>query len=249
MRLIILFLMMFSLSIAVAGTRDPNVSDEKYIEYGKAFTFVGQLKGKTKSGSSYYASAVAIDPHWIVTAAHVASDVNTCDFIIDGKKIKIVELIYNKDFDSKFGLGDIAIGYSEEDICLSFYPELYKDTDELHKVCCISGYGYTGTFREGAVSIDNNRRAGSNYIDRIYSELLICTASPVNDKNRTSLEFLIASGDSGGGLFIDGKLAGINSCVLADDNDPDSTYRDEGAHTRISTYYEWIKENINEKKK
>jgi hypothetical protein len=66
--------------------------------------------------------------------------------------------------------------------------------------------------------------------------------------SKTELEFLIASGDSGGGLFIDNKLAGINSCVMAVDKKPDSTYNDESGHTRISKFIGWIKENIEKKR-
>jgi hypothetical protein len=63
---------------------------------------------------------------------------------------------------------------------------------------------------------------------------------------KTSLEFLIASGDSGGGLFIDGKLAGINSCIMAVNGSPKSDYRTESGHTRISINLDWILENTKE---
>ena len=54
------------------------------------------------------------------------------------------------------------------------------------------------------------------------------------------MEFIICPGDSGGGLFIDKKIAGINSCVIATDGKPNSTYTDEGGHTRISQHLDWI---------
>ena len=54
------------------------------------------------------------------------------------------------------------------------------------------------------------------------------------------LEFLISHGDSGGGLFINGKLAGIHSFVSASDKKADSSYGDQSGHTRISTYKRWI---------
>ena len=67
-----------------------------------------------------------------------------------------------------------------------------------------------------------------------------------NNERMTELEFLIGSGDSGGGLFLDGKLAGINSCVLAIDKKPNSTYSDESGHTRVSKYIDWINLTISE---
>jgi secreted trypsin-like serine protease len=57
------------------------------------------------------------------------------------------------------------------------------------------------------------------------------------------LEFLIASGDSGGGLFIDNKLAGIHSCVMTVGKNPQSKYGEESGHTRISNFIEWIEDN------
>ena len=47
-------------------------------------------------------------------------------------------------------------------------------------------------------------------------------------------------------MFIDGKLAGINCCVLASDKKPDADYGDDSGFLRISQYKEWILENIEE---
>ena len=62
----------------------------------------------------------------------------------------------------------------------------------------------------------------------------------MSKNNHTELEFCAANGDSGGGLFIDNKLAGINSMVLAADKKTNSDYGDECTHTRISSYKSWI---------
>lgn len=227
-----------------AGTIDPNIPDEKYIEYGKAFNYVVSLCGKTEDDSRYCASAVIIKPKYILTAAHVVKGVVSGEITVDGKKYAIEYFHYPKEYDSnKFGFYDIAIGKLKEPVELEFYPPLYVNNDEAGKVCCISGFGLTGTFNTGARLSDNRRRAGSNIVDHIDKDLLIC--SPSKDKLKTSLEFLIASGDSGGGLFIDGKLAGINSCIIADKT-PKSDYLTESGHTRISKYLDWIEENTEE---
>ena len=106
-----------------------------------------------------------------------------------------------------------------------------------------------GTFESGVIKSDNKRRGGSNKIAYIDKQLLMCDISHKGSKNCTSLEFLIGSGDSGGGLFIDGKLAGINSCVVATDRRPNSSYTDESGHTRVSQFLEWIKKHRYENKK
>jgi hypothetical protein len=245
MKKILLLILSLILVVPVnAGTRDPNTPDNKYIEYAKDFHYIGKLCGSYENDTLYCASAVAIDDHNILTAAHVIDKSKKSKFIINDKEYIIKKYEIPLAFkESEFGMADIAIGYSEEPFKLAFYPELYEKDDEIGKVCCIAGYGITGTFNTGAKISDNKKRAGSNVIDYIDKNLLVCSPSSYASEKRTSLEFIIASGDSGGGLFIDGKLAGINSCVLASDRNPDSTYGDEGCHTRISKFVSWIKEH------
>ena len=233
--------------VVFAGTIDPNTPDKKYLDYAKEFIYVGQLQGITNTGELFYASAVAIDDDHILTAAHVIENIRSCSFIIQNKKYIISEFVYPKEFnvENTFGYYDIAIGYNEKKFKLTFYPGLYEDDDEVGKVCCISGFGSTGTFNSGVIRSDNRHRAGSNIVDYIDKHLLIC--SPTIGKGKTSLEFIIASGDSGGGLFIGNKLAGINSCVLAIGQKPKSDYATECGHTRISTHIDWIKTHLRPK--
>jgi hypothetical protein len=230
-----------------AGTIDPKINDQYYLDYGSKFKCVVSVCGTENSGQKYCASAVAIKPRWILTAAHVVKNAKTCQIKIDSKQINVSTIISHKDFnDDSFGYYDIALGFVDEDMNLDFYPELYQESDEVGKVCGISGYGITGTFVTGAKISDGNKRAGSNIVNYIDKHLLICN---LEDKN-TSMEFLIASGDSGGGLFIDKKLAGINSCVMTVGKNPNSSYNSESGHTRISKHLKWIQERIleNEKK-
>jgi hypothetical protein len=235
---------------AFAGTIDPNISDEKYINYAKDFHYVGKLCGSYEDNSRFCASAIAIDDHHILTAAHVVKNSKSSTFYLNDKEFCLITVTIHKDFnDKQFGKADIAIGYSEKPFGLKFYPKLYEKGDEIGKICCIAGYGLTGNFNTGATHADSKKRAGSNTIDTIQDDLLICSPSKPYDSNRTSLEFFIASGDSGGGLFIDSRLAGINSCVMAVDRSPKSKYNEESGHTRIQKFISWIEENKIKKQK
>lgn len=230
--------------VCFGGTEDPVVDDSKYLEYGKQFHFVAKLEGVYADGVSYQASAVAINDHTLITAAHIIENNKFCIATLGNKTFAIYKFIYPKEFDRKCaGSADIAIGYSTKPFNLEFYPGLYDKADEVNKLCSISGYGVYGNFISGTTSMDGKRRAGSNIIDYAFRDVLVCTPSPIESSDRTSLEFIIASGDSGGGLFIGDKLAGINSCVLAKDKKTDSTYGDESCHTRISKFIDWIKKN------
>lgn len=228
-----------------AGTIDPNKSDSEYIKYGEKHQCVTQISGiDKKSERKYYASCVIIRPRIIITAAHILTEsVDETSFIIFNKQeIKILAYVYPKEFSKeKFGFKDIAVAYLEKDINIDFYPDLYENEDEVGKICSIAGYGITGNYVNGANISDSKKRAGSNIIDQIINELLICS---LDGGSKTQLEFLIANGDSGGGLFIDKKLAGINSCVIADDGSPNSSFKDWSGHTRISIHKDWIKEVV-----
>ena len=239
--------MLLGSSVCLGGTIDPSVSDDKYIAYGDQHECVVPIFGKcgcseAEKGHSFAASAVVISKRWVVTAAHVVNGTSNVKVRVRGREHAMKRVLINKHFrEDKVGLYDIAMCESEDDMDLDFYPELYVGKDEKGKVASICGYGMTGTFGTGAKSSDKKKRAGSNMVDECHRHVIACSISPAN---KTEMEFLIASGDSGGGLFIDQKLAGINSFVAAVDGSPNSDYGDESNHTRVSLFVPWIKANM-----
>lgn len=249
---ILAFVIFFLLTnSAQPGTRDPDTKDEKYLEFGQKFPFVRRLRARESNPAdpmriiTWYGSAVMIKPHWIVTAAHVVNNVSAPTILSDAAdpvEYPLSHVISHPKFDDgRNGYFDIALGYSEKDLGLDFYPGLYTDSDELGKQATIAGFGFQGTFHTGMVEQDNKRRAGSNTVSGLDRSVLVCDPSR---HNRTSLEFLITPGDSGGGLFIGNKLAGIHSFLMAKDGKPDGTYTDESAHTRVSLYADWVESQI-----
>jgi hypothetical protein len=226
-----------------AGTRDPSVPDEKYLEYGSKFKCVLSICGIYDDGGLFCASCVVIEPRWVITAAHVVKGAKHCGIATENSDVILIEKIFcHEDYNGTFGKADIALCYLKEPINLDFYPELYSDKEEVGKACSISGYGLTGTFVTGQNFSDGKKRAGSNIVEKIENDLLVCTPTKKGQGRATTLEYLICSGDSGGGLFIDQKLAGINSCVFTVGKVPLSKYGEESGHTRISKFAPWILE-------
>lgn len=247
MRLILVLLLVLISPLCLAGTRHPSNSDKAHIEYAHRTDYIVKLYGKDKDNKTICASAVLIKSHWIVTAAHVVKDCSSFSVIVKDQKIALDKVIHHKDFENHvFGNHDIAVGHLVSDAGLDFYPELYTASDEVGKQVYLCGFGLTGTFETGANVSDDNKRAGTNIIDGTDRSLLVCS---IGSGAKTKYEFLIASGDSGGGLFIGNKLAGIHSCVLAIDKNPNSDYGDESGHTRVSTYASWITENTSDDQK
>lgn len=235
---------LFSSENVFSGTIRHDVPDRKYLSYGEDHKCVFKLNGiieKDGKEIQYFGSCVAISDQWIVTAAHVVEDSKRNFLIVGKKEIPIEKTIICPEYTGSFGSTDLAICKLSEKLDLPFYPEMYSNNDEIGKVCGIAGFGKTGTGLTGARLDAGEKRAGSNKIESVSEGALYCV---MDRKRPTELEFLISHGDSGGGLFIDGKLAGINSSVLCSDGETDSNYGDESCHTRISKYIGWIKETI-----
>ena len=236
-KLLILFFtpILFCNSLSVSGVIGPFESDEKYVSYAEDFIYIGKIYGITKTDEPYSASCVAINDHIILTAAHVFYEAKTMLVLINNKTISICESIPHPDFvHDKLGVNDIAICRTDRPIDLGWYPSLYEEKKEINKICSIAGFGQTGTFTTGPIKIDGLMRAGSNKVDDIKFGVLICDLSI--EQGRTELEFFISPGDSGGGLFIDNKLAGIHSYV----ENYKKSNKSISAHTRISNHVEWI---------
>jgi S1-C subfamily serine protease len=239
-------------SVAQGGTRDPSTPDKKYVEFGQKFPFVIRFcahhDGTDDKGDKYTenwcASGVVIRKHWVLTAAHVVFGAERATVTTDdNKKFKLAKIIRHKDYKSeRVGWHDIALARTEEPIELEFYPALHRDADELDKAVTFAGWGLTGTFHTGATLNDHKRRAGHNKIDGAADAVLFCSAS--KGAERFPLEFMIAPGDSGGGMFIGNELAGINSFLLADDGKPKGIYGNKTAFTRVSLYATWVDEQI-----
>jgi len=242
MKYLILAILLLLPSQAYCGTIDPTVPDSKYVEYGEKYECVLPLAGilGDKLNTQFKASCVVINEYYILTAAHVVTGSISQHVIYKGKAYPCAIVAVHINYDSKImGKNDIAIARLQKPLKLDFYPELYTKKDEKDKICGLAGYGYHGDFNSGYSSntFDNKRRAGSNIIDAINDN---CLTYSVHTEPQTSLEFLISPGDSGGGLFIDKKIAGINSYVYATDGRSDSDFGDTGCSTRISDYVEWI---------
>lgn len=245
-RILLILLILEYSTVLFAGTIDPRNSDNEHIELAQEQRFgcVAPLISKKNDKITSTSSCVIIKPKFALTAAHIFSNIpqdHAFYLLLNDKAYLVEEVICHKMFQpNKMGFYDIALCKTSEIMDTTSFPDLYKSKQELLKKVYICGYGLTGTFDTGSKIADGRKRAGTNLIESIKNHSLICSPSHSPGSN---LEFLISHGDSGGGLFIDNKLAGINSYVYSTDGSPDSSWKDKAGHTRISLFLEWIKEN------
>lgn len=240
-----------------AGTIRSDRSDALYQDLAatSSYASVGQFIGTT-SGSSFAASGTLIAPNWILTAAHVVDGATSLTFNIGGNSYSASQWAYH----SKW-TGDLAAGYDIALVKLSATPGIapatrYAGSNELGAVGTSVGYGMTGTGLTGATTFDGLKRAGQNMIDRYYSNrnnrIVVSdfdnpskpSDSYFGSSTPLNLEYLIAPGDSGGGLFVDfgggPLLAGVHSFGSARDGLINSDYGDISGHTRVSAFNSWI---------
>lgn len=237
---------------AEGGTRDPGTPDAQYLAFGEKFPFVVRVcverDGQEENGDVFTehwcASGVVIRKHWVITAAHVVSGGNRAFARDDAKKLYALgKIIAHKGYQpGRVGWDDIALAHSPEPIELEFYPELYRDNNELGQACTFAGFGIHGTFSSEKRVSDKLRRAGHNKIEGAADAVLFC--DPSRGPEKFPLEFSITPGDSGGGMFLGNKLAGINSFLLHSDGKGDGTYGDTSAFTRVSLYADWVESQI-----
>lgn len=246
MRYLSLILLLIYSTNTFAGTISPFIPDKKYVDYAAKYNCVAKLLTKKNNRVTSCSSCVFINDKWVLTAAHIFERKDSHDTYVsfENEDILISKVIVHNNFKAnKVGFYDIALCKLSSPIKHKInFPALYSEKNENKKIADIIGWGVTGTFDKGGYIDDSNKRGGTNRISSIDNHVLICDVSR-NDSS-SPLEFLISHGDSGGALFIDKKLAGINSLVFATDGKPDSTWTDESGHTRISLFIDWINETM-----
>lgn len=194
-------------------------------------------------------SSVAVDPYWLLTAAHVADDFGNTSVTVNGQTYNQIGEIYNPTADLALIQLDKALpGY------YSLYAGPYPTQTNRRLTGLMVGYGVTGavvdqynyTFGSTGKGVE---RWGYNKID---GALTYTGATGKNNSGfrmyfntaDTPLEAGAGTGDSGSGVFVnDGgvwKLAGIMSDVST------GTTQDAVYAINVQDYSSWIAQAIPE---
>lgn len=229
----------------LAGTTDDGIPDSVYRDYGGDFApYTLRVIGMTAAdGRPFSGSCVAIADHWALTAAHVVTDAAMCAVKSGTSFIRVQRIFVPIEYRGGFGEHDIAALRLDRPVGLRRYPPVRCEPDERPgAIVSIVGYGVTGRISAGHSLADGHIRAGTGRVVRFERRCLIC---PIQ-RGGSPLPFGIAPGDSGGPVFLDGKLTAINSFTMADAGPLRSKAGEESGHTRVAFYHDWLHEVMGE---
>lgn len=235
---------------------------------------VGRLSFSVGS-SSYLASGVLISPDWVLTAGHVVGGndylgggINNLTFSLTagGSVLSFAASAWYAHPGWTTTQGDMLAGYDlglvrlESSVSAIQAASLYLSESLQIQAGTMVGYGATGTgvmgFQAGTAG---TKRAGQNMIEAQGDGVTIASSilfvdfdQPGTDAKNVvggimplPLEYLIAPGDSGGGLFVTENqqtfLVGISSFTWGIlDGTADSTYGDVAGFTSTTSQLAWI---------
>jgi len=250
----------------MGGTiRDDKVSDPFYTS-----PTIDQSVGLINYTVTDFTSGVLVAQDWVLTAKHTLTNNSSFVSFTAGNGVT-----YPIDLSTPFVAephgDDLALFHILPSTTTNALPPSsivatrYRGTSEINNVATHVGYGFGGTGTSGADGANfprGVRRAGDNIIDHYagtdpnnifvtsttdlgYTNFLYETFDS-NPANQTLHEWCAATGDSGGGAFIDvggtPELAGITDALIIGN----SKYGDATLSLRVTDYNAWIDSTVPE---
>jgi secreted trypsin-like serine protease len=244
-------------STIIAPTDNPLVTAQMYRDEAALYPMVGKVTGSGLSGSG-----VLISDRWVLTAGHIAFGKSSGTFNVGGVDYAIQSSVVHPSYSfgsNPYDLGLLYLAGPVSAVDPAGMIQLGGPNSILGREATWVGTGLTGTGLTGAQA-PLEFRAFTNVIDVIGTAYGLTETSFVADFDRpdgstnsnpllssptaTRLEGNVATGDSGGGVFVtEGGvryLVGINSYTGRFGPGAASSYGSISGATNLELFHTWI---------
>lgn len=232
--------------------RRHDIKDEEYLKLAEKF------ENNVCNLNLPDGNATFLSRQWLITAAHVAVEIETRlkngepHFInFKGQKYKVDKVVVHKEW-KKNNRHDIALVHLVEEIKDAQPIEIYRKKDELGKLIYIVGNAGIGNGKEGLEKkTDWKYRAATNRVDEVndYFIKFVFDSTGTKSNTLTEMEGVSGPGDSGGPAFVieDSKLylIGVGSTQSTKNtNGVEGIYGVTEQYMRTSNYIDWIGKHL-----
>jgi hypothetical protein len=232
--------------------RRHDIKDEEYLKLAKKF------ENNICNLNLPDGNATFVSKQWLITAAHVAVNIETKlkkgepHFInFKGQKYKVDKVVLHKEW-KRNNRHDIALVHLVDEIEDAQPIDFYSKKDELGKLIYIVGNAGIGNGKEGVEKkTDWKYRAATNRVDEVNDYFIKFVFDSIGTKSNalTEMEGVSGPGDSGGPAFVleDSKLflIGVGSTQSTKNTKGvEGVYGVTEQYMRISNYINWINKHL-----
>ena len=267
-------------SAAWGGTIRHDVPDTQYQALATNYPSVGRLLFATDDTFTRFngiCSATLIAPDFVLTAAHCIDTQQGQAFQINGEQRTVVERIPHPRYTGRINGGyDIGLARLSAPITTVTPATRSRSQDFIPREATIVGFGATGNGITGIAASSGTKRAGTNVLDSVavnvdgfFHYFIADFDDPASSATYTNdginflgsadplpLEYQVAGGDSGGGVFAvsggENVVVAVNSFGFAPtvaeggDGNFNADYGDGSGFTRVVPFNAFIDANIPE---
>lgn len=225
--------------------------DASYLELGQRYAGALVDMNLEAAGAPPDGHGVLVGPRWVLTAAHVAAEVEPGHELTAGGGEHAAEAVFVHPEWGGGATNDIALIALATPARGATSAGLYAEDDEVGRTVVVVGRGDFGTGVTGPTGNDRRLRGATNRVDGANEALIWWRFDAPGDSAVTEVEGISGPGDSGGPalLDLDGKIhvVGVSSAQSTSaTGGQEGVYGVTEYYARVSSHLAWIERTMSE---